>query len=41
MTQETITPNIHKNHSSGDVIGNVNEGRRARAVKINFREMVL
>ena len=40
MTQETITPNIHKNHSSSDVIGNVNEARRTRGVKINFREMM-
>lgn len=40
LTQETITPNIHKNHSSSNVVGNVNEGRRTRGVKINFREMV-
>ena len=40
LTQEMITPNIHKNQSSSDVIRNVNEGKRTRGVKINFREMV-
>ena len=40
MTQENSTPNVHRNHSSSDVIGNINEGRRTRGVKINFIEMV-
>ena len=38
--QPNEVPRVHMNHSVSDVIGNVNEGRRTRGVKINYREMV-
>lgn len=40
VTEEIGTPSVHKNHSSRDIIGRMDEGRRTRGVKINFIEMM-
>ncbi|CAA7027778.1 unnamed protein product [Microthlaspi erraticum] len=40
-SSEFIPLQVHRNHSSQDVIGEVGEGRKTRGKQINFKEMVM